>query len=44
VSSPTYQACACGGTVVVIPARPGAAAETEHRDAEGNVVSCPNAS
>lgn len=44
MADPTYHACGCGGTRVIIPARPGVEAKTEHRDAEGNLASCPGAS
>ncbi|QNT96769.1 hypothetical protein HEP81_06534 [Streptomyces griseofuscus] len=42
MSDPTYHACACGGTLVVIPARSGVDAKTTHRDADGNEAPCPN--
>ncbi|MEU0253298.1 hypothetical protein ABZ299_12480 [Streptomyces sp. NPDC006184] len=41
MSDPTYHACACGGTLVVIPARPGIEAKSFHHDAAGNEVPCP---
>ncbi|GHA64160.1 hypothetical protein GCM10010330_16220 [Streptomyces tendae] len=39
----TYEACGCGGTVVVSPARPGTEAKREHLDANGQSAICPAA-
>lgn len=43
MSSPIYEACSCGGTVAITPARPGVAAKREHRDASGQPAPCPAA-
>ncbi|MEV5182884.1 hypothetical protein AB0K88_24300 [Streptomyces werraensis] len=40
-SANVVQACACGGTVVITPARSGADAETKHLDAAGKPAVCP---
>jgi diaminopimelate epimerase len=38
-----YQACPCGGTIVVTPTRPGTEAKREHLNSDGQAAPCPNA-
>lgn len=41
-SANIIQACACGGTIVITPARPGAEPKAQHRDAKGSTGPCPS--
>ncbi|MEU5112033.1 hypothetical protein AB0G64_11070 [Streptomyces longwoodensis] len=38
----TYEACGCGGTIVVTPARPGVEAHREHLNESGQPAACPS--
>ncbi|WP_259294337.1 hypothetical protein [Streptomyces resistomycificus] len=42
MSDSTYQACGCGGTLVVAPARRDAEPKREHLDATGRPAPCPS--
>ncbi|MGV9275961.1 hypothetical protein [Streptomyces griseosporeus] len=39
--SQTYEACPCGGTVVITPTRPGDEAKREHRNENSEPAPCP---
>lgn len=39
--SQTYEACPCGGTIVVTPARPGIEQKREHLNADNEPAPCP---
>ncbi|MEV6116621.1 hypothetical protein AB0L59_30140 [Streptomyces sp. NPDC052109] len=39
--SQTYEACPCGGTIIVTPTRPGAEPQREHRNADHQPAPCP---
>ncbi|MGW7260808.1 hypothetical protein [Streptomyces sp. NPDC054834] len=40
-SANTVEACACGGYLVITPARPGAEPNREHRNADNQPAPCP---